>query len=107
MDAIKLFAKNGKEMETLIHPVKIYNQDIEMGFGIEKWAMLIMKSGKWHMAKGIEQPNQDKIRTLGEKETNKYLGILEADTIKQEEIKRQTQKRISHENEKSTRNQTK
>ena len=36
---------------------------------------------------GMELPNQDKIRTLGEKETFKYLGILEADTIKQEEMK--------------------
>ena len=29
--------------------------------------------------------NQEKIRMLGEKETYKYLGILEADTIKQAE----------------------
>ena len=33
--------------------------------------------------KRMEWPNQDKIRTLGEKETYKYLGTLEADTIKQ------------------------
>ena len=30
----------------------------------------------------MEQRNQDKIRTLGENETYKYLSILEADTIK-------------------------
>ena len=36
---------------------------------------------------GMELQNQDKIRTLGEKETCKYLGILEADTIKQVEMK--------------------
>ena len=30
-------------------------------------------------------PNQDKIRTLGENKTYKYLGTLEADTIKQVE----------------------
>ena len=36
---------------------------------------------------GMEQPNLDKIRTLGQKETYKYLGILEADTIKQAEMK--------------------
>ena len=30
----------------------------------------------------MELPNQNKIRTLGEKETFKYLGMLEADTIK-------------------------
>ena len=46
-----------------------------------------MKSGKRHLTDGIELPNQDKIRTLEEKETYKYLGILEADTIKQVEIK--------------------
>ena len=45
-----------------------------------------MKSGKWHMKDGMELSNQEKIRTLG-KETYKYLGILEADTIKQVETK--------------------
>ena len=35
----------------------------------------------------IELPNPDKIRTLREKEPYKYLGILEADTIKQVKIK--------------------
>ena len=35
----------------------------------------------------MELPNQDKIRMLREKETYKYLGILEADTIKQVEMK--------------------
>ena len=46
-----------------------------------------MKSGKRHMTDGMELPNQDKIRTLGENETYKYLGSLEADTIKQVEMK--------------------
>ena len=35
----------------------------------------------------MELPNQDKMRTPREKETYKYLGILEADTIKQVEMK--------------------
>ena len=42
-----------------------------------------MKSGKRHLTDGMELPNQEKIRTLGKKEKYKYLGILEADTIKQ------------------------
>ena len=87
IDEIKLFAKNKKELETLIQTVRIYNQDIGMELGIEKCAMLAMKSGKRHMTEGVELPNQVVIRTLGEKETYKYLGILEADTIKQEEMK--------------------
>ena len=38
-DDIKLlFAKNEKELETLIHAVRIYSQDIGMEFGIEKCA---------------------------------------------------------------------
>ncbi len=54
-----------------------------MEFGIEKhFSMLVMKNGKRHLTDGMELPNQDKIRTHEEKETYKYLGILEADTIK-------------------------
>ena len=34
------------------------------------------------MMEGIELPNQQKIKTLEEKETYKYLGIFEADAIK-------------------------
>ena len=74
-------------MGTLIHTVRLYSQDIGMEFGIEKSAVLIMKSGKRHMSDGMELPNHDKIRTLGENETDKYLGILEADTIKRVEMK--------------------
>ena len=77
MDDIKLFAKNEKELETLIQTIRIYSQDIGMEFGIEKCALLVMKSGKRHLTDGIELPNQDKIRTLAENETYKYLGILE------------------------------
>ena len=83
MDDIKLFAKNEKELKTLIYAVRIYLQDIGVEFGIEKCARLVMKSGKRYLTDGMELLNQDKIRTLGEKETYKYLGIFEADTIKQ------------------------
>ena len=87
VDDIKLFAKNEKELETLIHTVRIHSQDIGMEFGIEKCAMLVMKSGKRHKTDGIELPNHDKIRMLKKNETYKYLGILEADTIKQVQMK--------------------
>ena len=39
MDDIKQFAKEEKELETLIQAVRIYSQDIGMEFGIEKCAM--------------------------------------------------------------------
>ena len=68
-----------------------------MEFSIEKCAMLVMKSGKRHMTDGMEQPNQDKNRTPRENETSKYSGILEADTIKQVEMKDKIQKNNSGE----------
>ena len=51
-----------------------------------------MKSGKRHLTEGMEQTNQEKIRMLREKETYKYLGILEADTIKQVKMKEKIKK---------------
>ena len=47
-----------------------------MEFGIEKCGVLEMKSCKKYLRDGIELPNQDKIRTLRDKENYKYLGIL-------------------------------
>ena len=89
---IKLFAKNEKELETLINTVRIYSQDIGMEFVIGKCGLFVMKSGKRHITDEMELPNQDKIRTLAENETLKYLGKLEADTIKQVEMKNKIQK---------------
>ena len=69
-----------------------------MEFGIEKSAKLVMKRGKRYLTDGMDLPNQDKIWTLGEKKTYKYLDILEADTIKRVVIKEKNSKRISQEN---------
>ena len=57
-----------------------------------------MKSGKRHLIDGMQLLNQNKIRTLGEKETYKYFGILEADTNKQVDMKEKNKERISPEN---------
>ena len=40
----------------------------------------------------MEQPNQDKIRMFGEKETFKYLGILEGETMNEVEMKEKIKK---------------
>ena len=44
------------------------------------------------MTDRMELPNHDKIRTLWENETYKYFGILEADTIKQVQMKHKIRK---------------
>ena len=88
-----LFAKNEKELETQVQVVKIYSKDIGMEFGIEKYAMLILRSGKRLMTEGIELPNQEKISMLWEMETYKYLGILESGIIIQVEMKKKINKK--------------
>ena len=80
--------------------MRIYIDDIGMEFCIEK---CVMRSGKQQMPEGIKLPNQEKIRTLGEEENYKYLGILEADSTKQEEIKEKIKKNTPGERE-TTRN---
>ena len=80
-------------MDTLIQTIRKYIRDIEMEFGIEKCAMLIMKNRK-------ELPNQESIRKFGDKENYKYLEILKSDTIKRVEMKR-----VSQMNEKADRNE--
>ena len=58
-----------------------------MESGIEKCAMLIRKSRKRQIMEGIELSNQERIKMFGERENYKYLGILEADIIKQAKMK--------------------
>ena len=68
------WTKNQKELETLIQTVRIYGQDIGMEYGIEKGAMLEMKSGKWHMTEGIELSEEDDLPALKTALTDRYNG---------------------------------
>ena len=54
----------------------------------------------------MELPNKEKNRTLGEKKTYNCLGILEADTIKQLEMKEKIKKEYLRENQKAIRDKT-
>ena len=51
------------ELESLIQTIRIDNQDIGMECGIEKCAMLIMKSRKREITEGIEMVNPLRIGT--------------------------------------------
>ena len=68
--------KSGKLLNVLCIYIYIYMVIIIV--------IIIVKSGQRHLTDG----NQDKVRTPGEKETYKYLGILEDDSIKQVEVKK-------------------
>ena len=46
MDDLKLYAKSQNEIESLIHTVSIFSNDIGMEFGLDKCATIKMKRGK-------------------------------------------------------------
>ena len=106
MDDIKLFVKNEKELETLIQAVTVYSDDIGMEFSIEKFVMIIMKSKRQQMTEGIELLNQEKIRTPNTKGNLQILGNIGSGHHQTCREERKNWKRISWENEKTTRNQT-
>ena len=80
MDDINLFAKNDTNKEIT---QRGYRDEID----IEKYDMLAMKSRKRQRMERIELLDEERIRPLGEKENYKYLGILEASTIKFKPVK--------------------
>ena len=86
MNDIKLFAK--KQKKKRIVKSKTSSEDIQWRYrdGIWHRKMCHAKNEKPKMTY-YWRNRATKIRTLGVKETYKYLGILEADTIKQAEMK--------------------
>ena len=82
MDDLKLFDKTEKQIDVLVNTVRIFSEDIRMGFGIKKCGVLVIKKGRYHHSEGIEMPSQEKIREIDVENGYKYLGVLEADGIK-------------------------
>ena len=58
-----------------------------MEFGINKCAILVLNRGKMVKSEGIKLPEDKVIRSLRADEEYKYLGILQADQIKQQQMK--------------------
>lgn len=79
---LKLFGKNENQLDTMILTVPVFSEDIKMEFAVSKCAVLVMNRGKLINTNGINLPNQECIKALGEEEGYKYLGILEAGSIK-------------------------
>ena len=86
MDDLKIFAKNRPEIDSLISTVKIISHDIGMEFGVKNCGIAIMKRGKLVESEDINLGNGESIKAI-DLEGYKYLGILEADKIKENEMK--------------------
>ena len=87
MDDLKLYRRSEKGLDSLVHRVRVFSEDIGMKFGIEKRAMLVMEKGKIVKSFGIELLDGKGIKSLQEGENYKYLGILESDKLLEEKMK--------------------
>ncbi|XP_067942988.1 uncharacterized protein [Watersipora subatra] len=96
MDDLKLYGKYKNKIETLIHTVKIFSDDIGMVFGLDKRATITMIRGKLTGRGNIMLPNETEIHELEDNESYKYLGVMEADDIKQSEMKAKIKKEYIH-----------
>ena len=87
IDDLKLHSRREKGLDSLVQTVRVFSEDTEMEFGIEKCAILLMEQGKIVKSLGIEFPDRKVIKSLQEGENYKYLGILEADKFSEEKMK--------------------
>ena len=90
-------------METVKHAARICSQYIGMEFGIEKYAMLVMKSVKRYMMEVMELQNQEKNSNARWKGKLQLLGDIESwhHQTSGDERKKKC-KKVSQENQKNT-----
>ena len=81
MDDLKLFEKNGQQLQGLLNTVKQFSDDIRMEFGLDKCATATFFSGKLLKAKNITLDTTTIIKDLEPEESYKYLGVIEGDRI--------------------------
>ena len=66
MDDLKLYAKSEDQIDSLIHSVRIFTDDIKMEFGLSKCAMIVLKRGKLFRSEGIKMPDGEVLKSLEE-----------------------------------------
>ncbi len=76
-----------------------------MEFCIEKYSIILMKTGRRKTTDWIELCNQESVWTLGENESWKYVGILKVNTHANGD-ERKSKKGVHQKNKKNPWNQT-
>ena len=87
MDDLKLYAKSETGLDSLVQTVHMFSNDIGMEFGVEKCAVMVIRRGKLARSDDIILPDESVIKGLAEGDAYKYLGVLEAEEVKKEQMK--------------------
>ena len=91
MNDLKLFSKSDKQIDTPARTIHVFSTGIRMEFGMKKCGIITMKRGKVVRCDGINNSNSEVMKKV-EKEGYTYLGIVELDKIKENEMKEKTTK---------------
>ena len=86
MDDLKIFAKNRTEIDSLVSTVKVISHDTGMEFGVKKCGVAIMKRKKLVENEETDLGNGESIKDI-DLEGYRYLGTIEADRIREKEMK--------------------
>ena len=86
MGELKLYGKSENKIKGLVSTIEVFSQYIGMEFTIKKCGVIIMDRGKVKSTDRIKLPIGEKIREI-EEDGYKYLGILEYDRVKEQEMK--------------------
>jgi len=87
MDDIKLYSHSKHEIESLIHTVNIFFDDIRMSLGVAKCNIVAVSRGHLVDSDSVSLSCGDLIHYLSPVGVYKYLGILESDSFKQHQMK--------------------
>ena len=96
MDDLKVYARNRKEPESIMNTVRVFSQDIGMEFGLEKCAIVLMKRGRLEETSDMMLPNGGEIKAMGTDSQYRYLGVLEADTIRNAKVRTTVAEEYKH-----------
>ena len=75
LDDLKLYGASKDQLDSLVQLVRIFSQDINMLFGLDKCAVLEMRRRRQVSSSGIELPDDQHIGEI-EEDGYKYLGII-------------------------------
>ena len=76
MDDLKLYAKKEKSLNSLVHTLRTFSEDIGIEFSINEYATLVLREGKTTKFVGISLPNGIVMKGLIDELGCKYLNII-------------------------------